>query len=69
MSETQRAREIALLELKTDALVKKYKEMAEHECDEDGSPDCDICGSCREHASFCSECNESNCCGTGGMSA
>lgn len=37
----------------------------EHECDENGQPDVDICSMCKEHASFCSECRESNCCGAG----
>ncbi len=45
------------------------KKDQEHECDEDHEPDVDICASCKEHASFCSKCNESNCCGAGEMSA
>jgi hypothetical protein len=36
----------------------------EHTCDEDGQEDIDICRGCGEHASFCSECGESSCCGT-----
>jgi hypothetical protein len=35
----------------------------EHACDEDGTPDSDICANCKDHASFCSECGLSNCCG------
>ncbi len=34
----------------------------DHECDEDGEPDIDICRSCGEHAGFCSECGASSCC-------
>jgi hypothetical protein len=32
-----------------------------HECNDAESGD--ICGDCREHADFCSECGLSNCCG------
>lgn len=35
----------------------------EHECDEDGEPDSDICPRCKEHAGFCSVCGVSGCCG------
>lgn len=35
----------------------------DHECDEDGQVDCDICTSCREHTSFCSVCGLNSCCG------
>lgn len=37
----------------------------EHECNEAGSPDIDLCSDCKEHASFCSECGLSSCCGAG----
>lgn len=40
-------------------------DQGEHECDEDGTPDCDICSDCREHAGFCSVCDTSSCCGAG----
>jgi hypothetical protein len=35
----------------------------EHECDTEGSVDIDVCQDCGEHASFCSECGLSDCCG------
>jgi hypothetical protein len=38
-------------------------EADEHECDSDSEPDCDICAGCRDHATFCSICGLSNCCG------
>ena len=37
----------------------------EHECDEDGRVDIDICSECGEHAGFCSVCGQSSCCGSG----
>jgi hypothetical protein len=37
----------------------------EHECDEKGQEDIDLCRECGEHASFCSVCSGSNCCGQG----
>jgi len=46
----------------------KEDEREDHTCDEEGIPDCDICADCKEHASFCSECGESNCCGAGEVS-
>lgn len=36
----------------------------EHECDEGGPVDIDLCTGCGEHAGFCSICELSNCCGT-----
>jgi predicted RNA-binding Zn-ribbon protein involved in translation (DUF1610 family) len=35
----------------------------QHECDENGHPDIDICRGCKEHAGFCSVCGLSTCCG------
>lgn len=40
------------------------KKLGSHECDENVSPENDLCPSCREHAAWCSECARSNCCGT-----
>ncbi len=40
----------------------------ETSCDEDGTPDCDLCSRCKEHASFCSKCGQSGCCGASEMS-
>lgn len=37
----------------------------DHECEYSGDVDCDICPSCKDHASFCEECGLSECCGTG----
>lgn len=36
----------------------------DHECDESASPDIDLCRACGEHASYCSQCGLSNCCGS-----
>jgi hypothetical protein len=35
----------------------------EHECDDAGEPDIQICRDCKDHASFCSDCGLSGCCG------
>ncbi len=35
------------------------------ECDTDGSVDIDLCTDCKDHASFCSVCGLSACCGAG----
>ena len=40
-----------------------FDDEEDHECDEHGDSDIDICDCCRDHASFCSECGLSNCCG------
>lgn len=40
-------------------------EHEEHECDNDGTVDIDLCSECGEHAGWCSICGLSSCCGTG----
>lgn len=44
-------------------LKADYQTKAEHECDEDGNTDIDICSDCGEHSGFCSDCGLSSCCG------
>lgn len=43
--------------------LRSMQNSEEHECDDERSPDVDICADCREHASFCSICETSGCCG------
>jgi membrane protease subunit (stomatin/prohibitin family) len=45
--------------------LRSMQSLAEHECDQDGKADIDFCTECGDHASFCSECGLSSCCGVG----
>ena len=45
--------------------TQSVEDDTEHECDTDGSVDVDLCTDCKDHASFCSVCGLSSCCGAG----
>lgn len=43
--------------------LKSMESVNDHECDEDGETEMSICRGCHDHASFCSICMLSGCCG------
>ncbi len=61
-SQTSEYTALHLLPACREALEKDA--VNEHECNTDGTPDIDLCTSCREHTSWCSECTLSSCCGS-----
>jgi len=72
-NEKQNYNETVICDLHRAELDKKVTRSqasgTDHECDEDGEVDCDICAHCGEHSSFCSVCGMNNCCNEREMSA